>query len=108
MNPNNTIDKLIYYASRLKNSAKKNYTTTKKEALTMIYIVNKFKHYLLRNDFIFFVDHEAILYLVKKLTITGRIAKWLLLLQEFDFKVVYKLGQVHFLPNHLFRINHGE
>ncbi len=56
-NPDNTIDKPIYYASRLMNNAKKNYTTTKKEALAMIYVVKKFRHYLLRNDFIFFVDH---------------------------------------------------
>jgi hypothetical protein len=32
----------------------------------------------------------------------------LLFLQEFDFKVVYKLGQIHFVPNHLSWISHGE
>jgi len=58
-NPDNTIDKQIYYASRLMNSVKKNYTTTKKEVLTMIYVVKKFKHLLLGNNFIFFVDHQA-------------------------------------------------
>jgi hypothetical protein len=51
-NPNKTIDKPIYYASRLKN-----YTTTSKETLVMIYVVKKFKHYLLGNNFIFFIDH---------------------------------------------------
>jgi hypothetical protein len=56
-NPDNTIDRPIYYASRLMNNAKKNYTTSEKEALAMIYVVKKFRHYLLRNDFIFFVDH---------------------------------------------------
>jgi hypothetical protein len=40
--------------------------------------------------------------------VTSQIARWLLLLQEFDFKVVYKLNKVHFLSNHLSRINHGE
>jgi len=56
-NPNNTIDRLIFYASRLMSSAKKNYTATEKEALVMIYAVKKFRHYLLGNNFIFFVDH---------------------------------------------------
>jgi hypothetical protein len=56
----------------------------------MIYVVKKFRHYLLRNSFIFFVDHEALLYIVNKPTIIGQIAKWLLLLQEFNFKVIYK------------------
>jgi hypothetical protein len=38
----------------------------------------------------------------------GRNSRWILLLQEFDFKVVLKLGRIHFLPDHLSRINHGE
>jgi hypothetical protein len=58
---------------------------------------------LLENDLIFFVDHQALLYLVNKLTIIGWIARWLLLLLKFDFKVIYKPSQVHFLPNHLTR-----
>jgi hypothetical protein len=33
--------------------------------------------------------------------------KWLLLLQEFDFKVIFKPSRVHFLPNQLSIINHG-
>jgi hypothetical protein len=49
-----------------------------------------------------------LLHLVNKLVVTGRIARWLLLHQEFDFKVVYKLGKVHFLFNHLAWVIHGE
>jgi hypothetical protein len=56
-NPNNTIDRPIYYTSRFMNSVEKNYTITENEALVMIYAMKKFKHYLLRNNFIFFVDH---------------------------------------------------
>jgi hypothetical protein len=40
--------------------------------------------------------------------VTGQIAKWLLMLQEFDFKIIYKSGRIHFLPNCMSRINHGE
>jgi hypothetical protein len=43
------------------NSAKKNYATTKKEALAMIYVVKKFKDYLLGNSFILFVNHYTLL-----------------------------------------------
>jgi hypothetical protein len=42
---------------------------------------------LLGNSFIFFVDHSTLLYLVNKLTVTGWIAKWLLLLQKIDLKL---------------------
>jgi hypothetical protein len=42
-NPNNTIDRPIYYANRLMNSAKNIYTTIEKEAFGMIYAMNKFR-----------------------------------------------------------------
>ena len=38
-NVNMMIDLPIYYASRLVNQAEKNYSTTKWEALTMVYLV---------------------------------------------------------------------
>jgi hypothetical protein len=56
-NLDNTINRPIYYASRSMNNVEKNYTTTKKQTLLMIYVVKKFKHYLLGNSFICFVNH---------------------------------------------------
>jgi hypothetical protein len=53
------------------NSAKKNYTKIEKEALVMIYVVKKFSHYLLGNNFIFFVDYQALLYIMNKLRVTS-------------------------------------
>jgi sugar phosphate permease len=37
-----------------------------KEALAMVYALHKFFHYVLGNKFIFYVDHMALLYLVRK------------------------------------------
>jgi hypothetical protein len=89
-NLDNTIYKPIYYANRLMNNGKKNYITTEKEALEMIYVVKKFKHCLLGNNFVFYVDHQTLLYLVNKPMVTSQIARWLLLLQKNIIKVVYK------------------
>ena len=94
-NPTGKTDQPIAYASRLLSKAEKNYTTTEKEALAMVYAVNKFRHYLLGNRFIFYVDHLALQYLVNKPQVSGRLARWLLLFLEFDFKVIYKLGKTH-------------
>jgi len=54
------------------------------------------------------VEHQALLYLVNKPIMTSQIARWLLLLQELDFKVIFKPGRVHFLLDQLSKINHGE
>jgi hypothetical protein len=56
-NLNDTIDKPIYYANQLMTGVEMNYSTTKKEALAMIYVIKKFHHCLLGNNFTFFVDH---------------------------------------------------
>ncbi|MCO5586798.1 hypothetical protein L7F22_040740 [Adiantum nelumboides] len=98
----------ISYSSRQLNSAEKNYTTTEREGLGMIYAVKKFRHYLLSNKFVFFVDHQALLYLVNKPCSTGRIVRWFIILLEFDFTVVVKKETTHQRADHLSRLMHGE
>ncbi len=95
---------LVMYACRLLNSTKKNYTTTKKEGLAMVYALYKFRHYLLGNRFVYYVDHMAIVYLVNKPQVSNIIVKWLLLFLEYDFKIMYKPSRSHFMANALNRL----
>ena len=74
----------------------------------MFYDVKKFWHYLLATQFVFFVDHQALLYLVNKPCATGRIVRWFIILLEFDFIVVVKKGSTHQQADHLSRIMLGE
>jgi hypothetical protein len=55
-----------------------------------------------------FIDHSALKYLINKQVLGGRICKWLLLFQEFDFEVIVKLGKLNARLNHLSRITNGE
>jgi len=100
----NKVDLPIYYASRLLNQAKRNYITTKKEVVAMIYVVKKIKHYLLANHFIFFVDHQALVYMVNRPLISSCIARWLLLLLKFNFEVIYKPRKEHVVLDYLSRL----
>jgi hypothetical protein len=92
------------YASRLLNLIKRNYTTTKRETLTMVYALHKFKHYFLGNWLVFYVDHMALVYLVNKPQVYGKIARWLLLFMEYDFKFFYKLRRSHLMIDALHRL----
>ena len=94
-------DHPIYYASRQLVAAERNYTVTEREALGMIYSVQKFRHYLLGYKFVFHVDHDALKYMVNKPQLSGRIARWVLLLQEFDFTIEVRLGKKHANADHL-------
>ena len=74
----------------------------------MIYNVNKFWHYLLERKFAFHVDHSALLYLVSKQELTGKLARWTLLLQEFEFDILHRPGVQHDVADYLNRLESGE
>jgi len=69
------IDHPIYFASRQLIAVEKNYTTTECETLGMIFAVKKFRHYLLGYPFTFYVDHDALKYLINKPDLSGRLAR---------------------------------
>ncbi len=48
------------YTSRLLHLDEWNYNITQREALAMVYALEKFKHSLLGNPFLFYVDHMAL------------------------------------------------
>jgi hypothetical protein len=81
-----------------------NYNKIKREALAMVFSLHKFKHYLLGDKFVFYVDHMALVYLVNKPQISRKINRWLLLFFEYDFIVMYKLGKIHVVANALSRL----
>lgn len=62
---------------------------------------NKFKDYDLLNPLVFFVDHHAYKYLVNKLHPNRHLARWVLLLEEFDYIVKYKPHRMHKQTDHL-------
>lgn len=51
------------------------------------------------------MDHMVIKYLVNNVELSGRLAKWVLLLEEFDYTIKYKLGLMHLQANHLSRLS---
>ena len=74
----------------------------------MIYNVMKFHHYLLGRKFSFHMDHSALLYLVSKALLTGKLARWMLLLQEFEFEIYHRPGVLHAIADYLSRLESGE
>jgi hypothetical protein len=94
-------DQPIYFASRQLNAAEKNYSVTEREALGMIFSVQKFRHYLLEYKFTFYVDHDALKFMINKLQLSGKVARWVLLLQEFNFTIQVRPGKHHANADHL-------
>ena len=89
------IDHPISFASRKLSTVEKNYTTTEREGLAMVYALQKFRHYLLGSHFKMFTDHSDLNYLVNKPVLGGRICRWLILFQEYDFEIIVKPGRLN-------------
>jgi hypothetical protein len=85
-----------------------NYNTTKREGLAIVYALQKFRHYLLGKHFKMFTNHSVLKYMVNKPVLGGRICRWLLFFQEFDFEVIVKSGKLNAGPDHLSRVAIGE
>jgi hypothetical protein len=65
------LDHPISFVSRKLSESEKNYNTTKRECLSMVYALQKFRHYLLGKHFKMFTDHSTLKYLVNKLVLGG-------------------------------------
>ena len=74
----------------------------------MVYVLQNFRHYVLGKHFKMFIDHSTLKYLVNKPVLGGRICRWLLIFQEFDFEVIDNPGKLNARPNHMSRITNGE
>nr|GEU62543.1 hypothetical protein [Tanacetum cinerariifolium] len=94
----------IHYANKTMNQAETNYTTTEKEMLAVVYAFEKFRSYLIMNKSIVYTDHSALKYLFAKKDAKARLLRWILLLQEFDFKVIDTRGAENYAANHLSRL----
>jgi hypothetical protein len=89
------------YASWNLNKEDKKYLMMEREALAMIFSLQKFRHYLLENPFLFFTNHQDLKYLVKKPFHHDNIFHRLLLFQEFDFEIIIQPGKKNVGSYHL-------
>jgi hypothetical protein len=82
-------DHPIHFASGQLTSTENNYIVTKQEGLVVIFSLKKFCHYLLGYKVKIVTDHKALTYLVNKSNQSGRLAQWLLLMEEFDVNIIH-------------------
>lgn len=86
-------DRPIAYVSRRLRGPEIHYSTTEKECLAVVFCVNKFLEYIEGSKFLVGTDHSALTWLFKKKDLTGRLARWVLSLQEHDMIIKHVRGK---------------
>ena len=76
--------KAIYYASTTSNKAQENYSTVEKKMLSIVFVCEKFRPYILGTHVIIHTDHASIKYIMAKKKAQPRLIRWVLLLHKFD------------------------
>ena len=71
---------VIHYASQTLDSAQRNYATTEKEFLALVFACDKFRSYIVNSKVTVHTDHAAIKYLMEKKDAKPRLIHWVLLL----------------------------
>jgi hypothetical protein len=95
---------LISFASRTLSSTERRYTTTELELLAIVYSFIKFRYILLGAHTIVRTDHKALTFIKKCRLLNGRLARWVILLQEFCFDIEYIQGRDNFIADYLSRL----
>lgn len=84
---------VIAYASKHLTERESKWPTIEKEAYAIVHAVKHFYAYLYGRKFQVVTDHRPLEWLMNKRDVTGRLARWSLLLQEFDIDIAYRPGK---------------
>ena len=84
---------VIAYASKSLTPAERNYVITEQECLAIVWGVQHFHKYLATGHFTIVTDHSALKSLRTVENPTGRRARWIMKLQQYDFEVQHRSGR---------------
>ena len=83
----------IHYISRSLKPAEMNYSPIEKEALALVWGIEKLHLYLYAKHFEVISDHKPLQYIfAPRAKLNSRIARWQIQLQAYDFNVTYEEG----------------
>ncbi|POM68334.1 Enzymatic Polyprotein [Phytophthora palmivora] len=95
--------KPVAFASKVNSNAESNYSITELECLAVVWSVKLFRPYLYGRSFTIVTDHSALKWLMTRPNLAGRLHRWSLTLQEYDFEIQYRPGSTNVVPDALSR-----
>ena len=87
-------ERMIACASRTLSPSEKNYSTTKKECLGVVWGIRYFRPYLLSNHFEVITDHYSLKWLKSMSTESALLHRWSSELEEYNFTIKHRPGKL--------------
>lgn len=84
----NNKEKAIYYVNQTIVFYKMNYSIIEKACLAIVFSWQKLRHYTLANTTCLITKVDPLKYLLRKATLIGRLAKGVMILNEFNIEYV--------------------
>jgi len=94
----------IAFLSQKLNAAQRNYSVTELECYAAVLSVKKFRAYIEGYEFTIITDHASLQWLMSQKELSGRLARWSLKLQAFNFRIRHKKGSQNVVADAMSRV----
>lgn len=96
-------ERVIAYLSRSLTRQEQSYCVTEQECLAVLWAIEKLRPYLEGVEFTVVTDHYSLIWLQNLKNLNGRLARWSVRLQQYNFKVIHRKGKDNVVPDMLSR-----
>lgn len=91
----------IAYSSPKLTPTQKNYSVTERECIAVVLAIGIFRSYVELLPITIITDHSSPKWLMATRNFSGRLAKWSLHLQAYDFQIEHRAGTQNVVPDTL-------
>ena len=89
------VERVLAYGSKALSSAQRRYCTTKRELLAVVNFVKHYRMYLWGRHFLVRTDHASLRWLINFKDPEGTLARWISILDTYDFTIQHRPGAKH-------------